>query len=528
MNELVTREIQFRAADPLARTVEGIGVPFDTRIELWPGVTEEFARGSIEAEGALLYWQHREVIGKVIEDRNTDTGWELRGRISETPRGEEALTLARDGVINKFSIGFEPIEWRDDADGHRVYTRARVREVSLVSFPAYETAEITQVRSEQTALPTSKENRNMETEMLTRADLDSALDRQAEEMTRNLDTRFAAFQAPGHDDTPAFRSAGEFIKALAGGDEAAAGLYRQINDSSEAGDRFRRAYTGANSGDGVSRNQWVGEAINLVDRGRKVLNSFSRDTLGAEGMNVEYAKLASNTVNVGKQATQGADLVKGKVTLTTETAPVLTLGGWTELTRQAIERASVNVLNITLRALQIKYSAVTEAEFMTVFNAVMAAQVTAGDKLTLAATAKNADWLDVITDAAEKYDSLGYDLAGLYVSKEVFKSLYRLEDTAGQNLMNVYGTGINVSGSLDVTSISGNIAKLPVKLLPGVTGKVAAFYDPIAITTYENAGAPLTLQDENILNLSKSFSVYGYAAFAPEFADAITPVVFAS
>jgi hypothetical protein len=38
----------------------------------------------------------------------------------------------------------------------------------------------------------------------------------------------------------------------------------------------------------------------------------------------------------------------------------------------------------------------------------------------------------------------------------------------------------------------------------------------------------MQLQDENILNLSSTFSVYGYAAAAAQFPEAIVPVAFAA
>ena len=41
-------------------------------------------------------------------------------------------------------------------------------------------------------------------------------------------------------------------------------------------------------------------------------------------------------------------------------------------------------------------------------------------------------------------------------------------------------------------------------------------------------GAPFRLQDENIVNLTKQFSVYGYVAAYSEFPEGLVPIVPAS
>src|SRR5690606_4699805 len=69
----------------------------------------------------------------------------------------------------------------------------------------------------------------------------------------------------------------------------------------------------------------------------------------------------SDTTQVGPQPTgEGEDLLFGKVTTGTATAPVRTLGGWSSLSRQAIERTSVNVLDLTFTALANKYAKAVE------------------------------------------------------------------------------------------------------------------------------------------------------------------------
>ncbi len=147
MTNLETRTFEVRATNTDKREVSGLAVPYDTPTNIGRSYVEKIARGAVQdSESALLYWRHDEPIGKITASRDTDAGWEITAHISETPRGDEAYTLLRDGVIDKFSIGFEPIEHREDEDGTVVRTRIRVREVSLVPFPAYDGAKVAQVR----------------------------------------------------------------------------------------------------------------------------------------------------------------------------------------------------------------------------------------------------------------------------------------------------------------------------------------------------------------------------------------------
>lgn len=154
MPELLTRDVLITRADTDQRTIEGRAVPYNDPIELWDGLFEQFAPDSIRTDDQTpkLFWQHREPIGAITAIDNRDDGAWITAKISATPRGDEALTLVRDGVLDRLSVGFLPI--KDDlTEDHeaktRTITRVEVllREVSIVSFPAYPAAQITDTRT---------------------------------------------------------------------------------------------------------------------------------------------------------------------------------------------------------------------------------------------------------------------------------------------------------------------------------------------------------------------------------------------
>jgi len=513
---MLAGEMQVRAIDTETRQFTGIAVPWGDEVEIWGLWREAFDPGAVQdSDDALVFYRHGTPIGRLISARDTDTGWEVTGVISSTPTGDEAYTLLRDGVLDRLSVGFEPIEYRvsTDADGAEtvVHTKVRVREVSIVPFPAYDNARVSQVRhAERNPTPTQGET---VPEALTRAMLDEALTLDRAETDRRLDVLGAQLaERDGGSALPQFESLGHFVRALASGDESAALLHRE--------------YTGAGLANAVSRNTWLADAIRLVEKRRKVTETFSRQTLPSEGMTLEYAKLKSDGMKVSKQEKEGDNLPFGKIDLTTATANVETYGGYTEFSRQLIERGQPAYLTTAFKAMGIKYAVETEGATRAALNKAIAGQKAAGATLALdVASAKRNDWLGLLVDAVEMYEDLGFTLDGSYVSKDVFKVLLALEDTKGNSVMNVYGDGINQTGTVDISGLLGRLANVNFKLLPGAAAGTVSFYDEEAITTFESSGAPYQLQDENIINLTKQFSVYGYLATATQFPAAIVPVV---
>ena len=135
------------------------------------------------------------------------------------------------------------------------------------------------------------------------------------------------------------------------------------------------------------------------------------------------------------------------------------------------------------------------------------------------------DWIDTVVDAAGIFEDRGYDLQALALSPDKFKALAHEAGTDGRPLLTVSGQGVNVVGELNLPQASGDLLRVPVNVLHGTTGH-AMFYDPIAIQVRESAGAPFQLQDDNVLNLSRDFAVYGYMAHLTPYPDAILPVAF--
>lgn len=95
-----------------------------------------------------ILWQHKsaEPIGVPVEMREDENGLWVKGKISKTARGDEALELMRDGVVSAMSVGFIINDADYDENGRRHIKSGRLMEFSLVTFPANDQAVIQSVK----------------------------------------------------------------------------------------------------------------------------------------------------------------------------------------------------------------------------------------------------------------------------------------------------------------------------------------------------------------------------------------------
>jgi HK97 family phage prohead protease len=160
--------------------VAGIIVPFDTVARVSDGgapYNESFQRGSFaktiadRGPGAVkLLYQHNSLdpIGRATMLEEREAGLYGEFQVSNVSRGDQALELVNDGVIDSFSVGFTGIK-AEKRGGVTVRTEVKLREASLVTFPAYASANITAVRAALSNVPGMSELSDDEVFTLLRA-----------------------------------------------------------------------------------------------------------------------------------------------------------------------------------------------------------------------------------------------------------------------------------------------------------------------------------------------------------------------
>ena len=499
MTEMETRSFEVRL-DAETREVTGLAVPYGSTADIGGVYREAFAPGAIRSvEDVKLFWQHSEPIGKILEGRDTEAGFEIRAKISDTPRGNEAYTLLRDGVINKFSVGFVPVEQTRDGD---LVTRTLVdlKEVSLVSFPAFAGASVAEVREESTVAEVVADSiRTKETNMSENMELDvRAVQDEVAEIRRELElvkTPSVSVSTEGK-----FRSQGEYAKALVTGDADAIELFRA-----------------ATSADAALRPAFVGFVNSLINSGRPTLNAFSVNALPSTGLTIEYAKVNTNTIAVGKQSTENTALSEGAVALSTVSVSVNTYGGFTKISKQAIERSTVNYLDVAFQAMSLAYAKKMNTEFI----AVLAALTWTGKTFDLSALTAAAVMGGIADGAAYIYNATGLSPEFIVAGVTAYKRLVSIVDTAGRPVVQQVGTGDNIIGLANIPGLKGSILGLPIVVDPALDAKTAYLASSQALTTYESAGTPTRLSVSDPTTLTDTYSVYGYAAFAVPFEGAI-------
>ncbi len=496
MDNLITRSFEIRATDTEKREVSGVAVPFNETIDIGGGWSERFEKGAVDLEADVkLFRDHKEIIGKVTRMEESDEGLIINAKISDTTLGNETLELVKDGAIRSFSVGFIPVV---DEKKEKTIVRKKVdlKEVSLVAFPAYENASVTEVR-EEVKEEIMTENKDYSADI-------AEVRNHAEELERRLDV--LATTSASTPATTQFRSFGDWVKAVAAGNDDAIALHR--------------TFTGADSGDTVMKNAWVSDTVRILNAGRPTFNVLSSAALPADGMNVEYPKVDTNTLAVGEQAAEGDVLSYGKLTLTSATAPIKTYGGYTDMSRQVVERSSIAYVDTAFRAMVAKYAAATNA-------AARAAVITASaDFNTATVAAWDADEVigALAKAAADVNNNAGYALEVILVSSDVFQALAKVVDGAGRPILSNAGATVNTFGSINPVGLTGTILGLPIVMDPSLAA--GSFYvgNSAALTTYESAGAPFRLNDEEITSLTNSFSVYGYLGIAAPEPKAMTIV----
>lgn len=152
------------------RTITGTAVPFNS--PTWVSdpfqraYREQFAPGSFRRtiaergpERVKLLAAHNDKalpIGRASLLREDPGGLYAELRVSRTTAGDEVLELVADGALDGLSIGFEPVA--EDSRSRDVTTRTEVklREISVVTFPAYPSALIAGVRGADTPDPAAE------------------------------------------------------------------------------------------------------------------------------------------------------------------------------------------------------------------------------------------------------------------------------------------------------------------------------------------------------------------------------------
>lgn len=163
MSDRGTRQLRTVATDFTTREdgedllIEGYFAVFNSNYDIWPGASESIAPGafakSLESDDIRALTNHntdlvlgRNRAGTLILKEDTHGLW---GSIRINPKDSDAVNTRERvlrGDVSQCSIGFdireEETEFRDDGSVHWTIKDVKLWEVSVCTFPAYESTNV--------------------------------------------------------------------------------------------------------------------------------------------------------------------------------------------------------------------------------------------------------------------------------------------------------------------------------------------------------------------------------------------------
>ena len=448
MIRLVAQQVTLDAAAPgetPKRTITGLAVPWDTTAVLSGGESVRFLRGSISETGPapklLEYHDDTRVIGLVTALADTEQGLMFEAKIANTRAGDDALALLEMGALDSVSVGAAPIRFTTDRDGTMLVSEASMLELSLVTVPAYQAAQVYSVAASQpddntndadTTTTTNPEQEN--TEMTT------------PEIEEAVPTAPLMAQAKREFKLP---SAAEYmVKFLAGGSEFA-----------EFNARIKAAAPNVETGDvpGILPIPIVSPIYNsYVPNYRPLVTAMGVRSMPASGKVWIRPKVVTHTT-IGASNGENVALDQGTFVVDDIQVQKALYGGYVKLSEESMDMTSPEVLGALLDDMARVYANQTDAAACTTFeNGVSQTE-------TLTDSTDPADWVSFIYNSAEQILSAsnGNLPNVLIMSPAYFAALGALVDTTGRPLFPNVGP-MNAIGTADVQNFNGNAFGLQV------------------------------------------------------------------
>jgi hypothetical protein len=143
-------------------------------------------------------------------------------KIADTVAGNEALQLAKEGVLDNVSVGVDVLTSTRNDDGTMVITSAVMRELSLVPIPAFSGATITDVAA---SADTTPDEISVTEPQVEETPMSEHIEAAAPEAAPTAPTIFASAKRPAR-----LPSAGEWMAAYHQGGETFAKVNQSVTD----------------------------------------------------------------------------------------------------------------------------------------------------------------------------------------------------------------------------------------------------------------------------------------------------------
>jgi HK97 family phage prohead protease len=489
-------------ADSASRTVSGKIVPLNVEAGSTNMGKVIFASGSIAIEdpkSIKLLSQHdtKKPLGRMVSFSESDNSIDAVFSISRSQRGTEALILAEEGLQSGLSIGAEVLKSKIK-DGVTYVSAARLVEVSLVTEPAFKSAQVTDIAAEESAV--EEETQPTESETAT-----------VENTTPAVEA--TPVEAPAVEAARPTVSAAYFTKPRI---EVTAAKYAENTIRAALGDESARQYLLAaddtTDNAGLVPTRQLNEIINpLGTTIRPSIDAISRGVLPDAGMTFEIPKI-SQMPAVGEVAENAA------FTDTDQNAAFLSVSvkkyaGQQTFSVELLDRTSPAFFDELVRNMAAAYAKTTNAAV----NAALIAGATA-DATTTVTYPTAAELLGIVARGSASVYAATAGLPNpfarnMVVSTGQWSNIMSLND-AGRPIYTA-SQPMNAGGQVAPTSLTGNVAGLNLYVDPTNAGDgdgTILVVNPDAYTWYESP--TYRLRAESTAAGSVTIGYYGFGAIA--------------
>jgi HK97 family phage prohead protease len=443
--------IDAAAGDTPTRTITGVAVPYGETATVSDGTQVRFEKGALPVEGKapklFMYHDSSMPVGLVTERVDTDQGMMFSARISTTAAGDEALTLALDGVLDSVSVGVNPTRFTYDDEGTMIVTEAVWLELSLVPIPAFAGSEIEKVYA-------SAEN----TVLASQEEPDTDPTPEPVEETEQVETKATPEVVEASTPTVLFAqpkaafkmpSLGEYMsKILAGGVEAQQFLAN-----------LKAAAPDVTTSDtpGILPEPIIGSVYNnFLPNYRPLVTAMGTKAMPQGGKIFRRPSVTTHTT-IGLSNGENQPLDDGTFVVSDNPVTKQVFGGFVQLSEEDQEWTEPAVLSLLVDDMARIYAQQTDVYACQEFEAGVT------QTATLTSGTDPADWIAFVYEAAQTIllNSNGNLPNVLIMDPLYFRTLGALSDQDGRPLFPTIGP-MNASGSLAPTEFGGTAFGLQI------------------------------------------------------------------
>ena len=474
-------------ATPESRELSGLIVPFG-QVGNTSGGEVIFEAGSIvEIDPArvrlLMEHDSGRPVGKGKSfDVRANEGIYGTFEIARTTAGDDLLEEARFGIRDGLSVGASILDYEMNGS-IMVVKAAEIIEVSAVTFPAFDSARVVEVKGsegEPDSLPTlEKEDHQVE-------DTTPEVVEEVQEVAPVVEASAPIYTSPRRPSA----------------DELTAAVIKAARGDVKAQNLITAALDGATTitSPGVIPVSYMTDVISVIDGSRPFINSIRRSALVPSGLSFKKPRWSSYPV-VGLHETEYSEIATNDALIEHIDVEVKSRMGGNKISVELLDRSDPSYFNELRVKLAEAYGIHTDSAALETFLASVTA-------------ASGTGWAAIVDAVAKVRLNSKRSANRLLLSVDQWASAMQLEDSSGRQLFAPIGQS-NANGTL--TAFSGTILGLSVVVDDNAPEGTAVVYSDEAATYYEAAGSPAALQATVVSNAYIEVAVKGYDALSLDY-----------